>query len=230
MFYTSGELEILKDAKNYYKWILEEFNEFLYGHCLEIGSGYGTFSKYILESNVKKLTCIEPAQNLLPKLRKNLKNYKNYEIHKTTLENFKTDKSFDCIVCVNVLEHIRNDYLAMKKMYTLLKKGGNICIFVPAHQFLYGSLDKVFLHYRRYDKKRLTMLAKKTGFKIIKLRYFNSLGVFSWFLMSRIFKIYRFNKTSIKIYDNLVVPVMKKIEKIFTPPFGQSLLMIGKKV
>ena len=41
------------------------------------------------------------------------------------------DNVFDIIVCSAVLEHIKEDMLAMKEMYRVLKKGGIALIQIP---------------------------------------------------------------------------------------------------
>jgi hypothetical protein len=33
----------------------------------------------------------------------------------------------------------------------------------------------------------------------------------------------------LKIWDNVVTPVVSKFESWVTPPFGQSILIVGKK-
>ncbi|MCL2399555.1 MAG: methyltransferase domain-containing protein [Defluviitaleaceae bacterium] len=48
------------------------------------------------------------------------------------------DNTFDVIICNHVLEHVPNDYIAIKELIRVLKKGGEAYITAP----VFGSLEK----------------------------------------------------------------------------------------
>lgn len=48
--------------------------------------------------------------------------------------------------------------------------------------------------------------------------------------MGKIFQLRYWDSQSVKIYDQIVTPIISRIEKIIPPPIGQSLLSIGVKV
>jgi SAM-dependent methyltransferase len=73
---------------------------------------------------------------------------------------------FDAIVALNVLEHIEDDELALKKVYRMLKPGGVAVIEVPAAPHLFDYYDSHLMHFRRYALKPLVELAQDTGFHI----------------------------------------------------------------
>ena len=54
---------------------------------------------------------------------------------------------------MDVLEHIRDDYSALKEWKKVLNPNGIILISVPAFQHLWSHHDKFLGHYRRYNKK-----------------------------------------------------------------------------
>lgn len=137
--------------------------------------------------------------------------------------------SFDCIVCVNVLEHIKDDLEAVKQIRSLLQPDGHFCLLVPAHPFLYGTLDESFGHHRRYTKKRLRELALLTGFSIERLRFFNAAGVFTWLLMGKVLRWRTWGKSPVAAYDRIVIPCTRWLENLIAPPLGQSLLMVARK-
>lgn len=229
--YEGLELEGLKEAINYYQWIVDEFWPYLRGACLEVGAGIGTFSTFLLKTPICSLTCIEPSPNLVPLLQDRLTGgRKPVTIIQSTLQDFANNSSvlFDCIVCLNVLEHIEDDYIAMEHMKNLLKPNGHLCLFVPAHPWLYGTLDESFGHFRRYTKRYLTNLIKETGLIVKSLKFFNFVGVFTWILMGKILHWRTWGRSPVAAYDRLIVPICRSIERFLKPPFGQSLLVVAK--
>ena len=45
--------------------------------------------------------------------------------------------SFDTILYLDVLEHIKNDFLELERACQLLRRGGKIVVLSPAHNFLF---------------------------------------------------------------------------------------------
>ena len=134
----------------------------------------------------------------------------------------------DTVFCLNVLEHIRDDKLALKNIFEVLEKNGRFCFLVPAFSWLYGSLDRQLGHRRRYSKKELIKKLKKIGFRIEKCEYFNFFGFFGWFLISRLFFKQSYVTEEIGFFNRLV-PFFRFIEKKIKIPFGQSIFCIAYK-
>ena len=74
--------------------------------------------------------------------------------------------SFDAVVLLNVLEHIRDDDAALTQVYRILKPGGIAIIEVPAGPHLYDDYDKALKHFRRYEMGELKAALQKAGFSI----------------------------------------------------------------
>jgi len=229
--YFGKDLEAMSFAQNYHTWILEEFAPYLGEKMAEIGAGMGSFSDFLLTAGVKELTAFEPSSNMFPLLEEKFSSNSNVE----TYDAFFEDKShlftnsFDSICYINVLEHIEDEKEAMQHAYNSLRPGGHLLIFVPALSFLYSDLDKKLGHFRRYSKKNLVETVSSAGFTIKKAKYFDIAGIIPWYLVFVLLK--RIPTTSsVSAYDKLVVPIMKRVEKILTPPVGKNLVLIGQKV
>src|SRR3989338_7377722 len=68
---------------------------------------------------------------------------------------FFDKREFNTVVCLNVLEHIKDDRAAIKNLFQLLEAGGYLILLVPSHPNLYGVIDASIGHFRRYAKDDL---------------------------------------------------------------------------
>jgi len=224
---------IMAVAKNYLDFLYSLVAPFQHGDILEIGSGRGNITEMALRNNsrnIKSMTCIEPDMNCINALKKMAENSR-FDMRILTgyfpdviPEGFK----FDLIYSFNVLEHIEEDQDALNKAVNLLKPKGILFAFVPAFPVLYGSMDKMLKHFRRYTKKDLQHKFLKSGLKITELRYYNFIGFWGWFINNRIFKIREQKNRQVRLFDKLL-PLQIKIEQNLEPFVGQNLLIIGQK-
>lgn len=218
-------LESMSQAVWYNQWTLNKFAPFLYGDILEIGCGIGNFTGLLAKYG--KVWAIDIDQEYIKKTKLNKKiNVGFGDIEKG--KYFFKNKMFDSIVCLNVLEHIKDDNFAIKNLFALLKPGGKLILLVPAHQFLYGEIDRSIGHLRRYNKGDLTKLLEEAGFKILLSRKLNFLGALGWFIAGKILKEEIVKKGNIKIF-NLVAPFVLFVEDLFEIPIGTSILIIAQK-
>lgn len=221
-------LESMNQAQWYNQWTLNQFSGFLKGKILEVGCGIGNFTKSLLEYG--EVYGIDIRKDYVEKTEKSLSST-NTKIGLGDIEKgeyFFKDTKFDNIVCINVLEHIEDDILAIKNMYDVLNNDGNLILLVPSHPFLYGEIDKSIGHFRRYSKEEIVDKLKTSGFVILKFRSLNLLGALGWFISGRIFKNKIVDQSKIKLF-NLLAPIFLRIEDLINPPFGTSFLIIARK-
>lgn len=232
MEYPGGELHAMGEARNYHRWILGEFRPFLGKRILEVGAGIGTFSSYLLETAIEELILLEPAPNLFPVLQRCFGDEGKVTLIRGGLgevPNELQDLAVDTVVSVNVLEHISEDVAALQAMSTSLRQGGTLLLFVPALPCLYGTLDAAFGHVRRYTKPEFSEKLHRAGFRIVKLQYWNLPGIITWFMAGRVLRQATLSPWGVKLYDRIAVPVIAKMERVFFPPIGQSLIAICTK-
>jgi SAM-dependent methyltransferase len=139
------------------------------------------------------------------------------------------DGSFDAIVLINVLEHIDDDAAMLDHIEHLLVPHGMLLLFVPALQWLFGSLDTLVGHRRRYHKPQLRALVEHAGFAVRDLRYFDALGVLPWYVTGRVIKAKLFNERAARIYDTVGVPLGSFAERFAAPPIGKNLLCVAQR-
>lgn len=228
--YDTDELEALKYAKNYYNWIMGYFKPHLGRSVVEVGAGIGTFSDFIID-NINEpytLSLYEPAGNNFEQLEQKYNGKKKVNIYNDYFK-YSNENQFDTLIINNVLEHIEDDQAIVNDFYKSLLPTGKLLIFVPALDFLYSEFDKDLGHFRRYSKDNLRKLLINNGFKIIEIRYFNILGVLSWYFVFKVLRKKTINIDAVKFSDKYIIPVLRNIESIVKPPIGQNLLVVAKK-
>ena len=225
--YLGKELESMNFAVNYHLWILNLFKPYLGLRVAEVGAGNGSFSKLLLNTNIQHLHCYEPSPNLLPALQKNLEKESRVSIVNDVFNAETPICPFDAIVYVNVLEHIEEDLQELINARQALAKGGKLMIFVPALPWLYSEFDKSIGHFRRYTRNGLNDIVSKAGYTVLKIHYFDMLGVIPWYLNFTLLKR-TLNNSKVALYDRVAVPVSQHIEKLMLPPIGKNLLLIAE--
>lgn len=216
-------LETLRDADQYYQWLHSQVKEYIRGKTLEIGAGIGNFAQWGQKSASEyHVSDVDPR--LVERLSTEYKHAFEWDLYKT----FPGNTLYDTIVILNVIEHLEDDKKALQAIHNRLEPNGNLIVMVPAMQFLYGSLDRSFGHYRRYTLNTMSDLMEGTGFQILKRRYVNVIGMAGWFLYGRILKHQNLPQQLCSRF-NLVLPLLR-IERPIAHFMGLSLIIVGRKV
>ncbi len=130
-------------------------------------------------------------------------------------------------MCLNVLEHIEDDVATLCMFREMLQPGGSLLLLVPAHQALYGRMDELAGHYRRYSRPHLERRFCEAGLAPQELRYFNPLGGVGWWLNAKLAKPRTLSDDAvnrqIRFFDRYVQPLSRVVDPLTAPFFGQSL-------
>lgn len=227
--YSGTELDAVASAKNYYQWIVERFAPFLGRRVVEVGAGIGTFADFIIASpGVESLLCVEPAENVFPVLAERFSTDTRIKTIHANIDQLDLVNAADSLVAVNVLEHVEDDEAFLRAAARIVVPGGHLLLFVPAHQFLYGSLDAAFDHYRRYSKAGLASVVSRAGWEPVRISNVNIAGILPWLIAGKILRNTTLGHRQMRIFDRLVIPVMKRVESVREPFIGQSLLLIAR--
>ncbi len=84
------------------------------------------------------------------------------------------DASFDLVLALDVIEHVRHDSRALEELHRVLRPGGALLVTVPALDMLWSAHDVANGHYRRYTTGALRGRVEAAGFEITTLTYFNT--------------------------------------------------------
>ena len=227
--YGHDILHSLSRAHRLNRWMAETIEPWVGDHVLEIGAGMGNLSMKLLPRLSYTPSDVDPLH--LDFLRNHFANNARVHVKEADLareEHFQAlAGSYDTVVCLNVVEHVEDDRLAMKNIFTALRPGGKACILVPQHPQLYGSLDEVLGHYRRYTKEGLREVLRDPGFRVVELFSFNRVTVPGWYWNARILKRKHFGRIQLKLFDSLVW-LWRRIDR-FIPWGGTSLIAIVER-
>jgi SAM-dependent methyltransferase len=227
--YTGTELDAMGGATNYYRWILGYICRYATGRAVEVGAGTGTVASALLAcTRISELTLIEPAGNLFFHLANRFVAEARVRVVRGYLRECRSWLQADCLIAVNVIEHIAEDVHFLQSAREILVPGGALLLFTPAVPFLYGSLDRAFGHERRYWKHELSDKVRRAGFELEQLRYINFPGVLAWFVAARILRRETIRTSDVRAYDRWVVPWLSRLERYWEPPLGQNLLVIAR--
>jgi glycosyltransferase involved in cell wall biosynthesis len=176
-------LRVMAKAGRYNRLIRDMFSPFLGKKIVEIGAGVGNISRFLLDRDEVTLTDSDPIY-----VRYLQRQYRDWEYVKVRQFDVLRPKDgelwgkFDTAVCFNVIEHVNDDGAALAGLRKLLVPGGLLLLIVPAHPWLFGSLDEHLGHFRRYEKAALTEKLSAAGFEVEKLAYYNQVAVPGWYV------------------------------------------------
>jgi SAM-dependent methyltransferase len=229
LFSHSSEQMVV--APNYADWTFSLLAPYVTGQVLEVGCGVGIFTERIASRcRFERLLSIDVSPEAVAYCRG------HFSEPRLTIERAdarEIEGAFDTIVCMNVLEHIREDDAVLKRFVRLLNLTGRLFLLVPAHQWLYTSWDQFTGHYRRYSKRRMRALIDRAADgESLQLSqfYFNMMGALGyWFVYGMLGKAPQTSVTGqISSFDKWIVPIQRRIEPR-TVPFGLSLVSVIQK-
>ncbi len=200
---------------------------------MDIGAGSGLMLKYFKELGYD-VSGIELDPTLVAKMKKD-PDLKGLSIEQGDITKLKGKEQYDVVVNNDVIEHIEDDRLAIKHLWSFVKPGGMLIVTVPAHSFLYSQRDRDWGHFRRYDRRDLVQKMTETTGTVQFITYWNFLGFFVYLLMEKLLKLklheeirYKESKGN-SIIKKAVDQILILEKNIGGLPIGLSLVVGIKK-
>ena len=228
--YGSHILHSLEKAQRFNRWMAEAIAPYVGARVLEIGAGIGNITTWLLPRDLYVASDINPALSRLPA---NLSLGKPYlHVDRIDLEDASCFApwlgKFDTVVCLNVLEHVRDPLRrAAQHGRARSRPGGRVVLYVPQGQHLYSSLDEVLGHRCRYSREMLAEELKATGFELERFEDFNHFAIPGWFLNGKILKRRHFSRNQLKIF-NMLVPAIRRLDPM-VPGRGLGIIAVAKR-
>jgi len=226
--YGSQILGRLNRAPRFTKWMADVIRPYVGQRVLEIGAGTGNLTAQLIPRLLYWATDINPLYLMyLENVRRNRPYMRVGFTDAEKAESYPKDQTFDTVICLNVVEHLVDDRGALLNIQSVLDGGGRAIVLVPCGPGLYGTLDEVLGHQRRYTRETLGKLVISAGFELETLIEFNRVGVVAWWVNGQLLRRRIFGLWQIKIL-NVMTPLFRAIDKVLPlPPL--SLIAVIRK-
>lgn len=151
--------------------------------------------------------------------------------------------AFDVVGAFDVIEHIDQDELVMQQVRAALRPGGLFIVTVPQYQWMWGALDQLVHHKRRYSRGDLVDRLRRSGFDVIYTTSFVT-ALFPFMIASRLLDRGRgapadatadfASRVSLPRALNAAFDWIMRIDEAalrmgLTLPFGGSLLAVARR-
>ena len=223
-------LQAIAKADGFNGWMHERLEPYLGERVLEVGAGIGTMSRRLVDKDRVVLSDLDPFY--LRMLRYRFGHLPNVAVRRFDLGSDEDaraleDEQLDTVVCLNVLEHVRDDAGALRRMHELLAPGGRAVLLVPQGPRLYGAIDDAVGHHRRYAAGELEDRLTAAGFQVEHQEEFNRAAVPGWFLNSVVLRKRRVDARQMRLYSKLT-PLTRALDRVLPLP-GLSRIVVGRK-
>jgi glycosyltransferase involved in cell wall biosynthesis len=221
-------LERLNQAPRFTRWMADVVRPHVGDRVLEIGAGIGNMSIHLMPRSIYWATDVNPYYlNYLKTLRPTRPYMHVAYTDGMKAESYPAGQNFDTVVCLNVIEHVPDDVGALRNIRDTLTDGGTAVVLVPFGPQLYGSLDEVLGHCRRYTEEQLAEVAQQAGFQVKQILKFNRPGVPAWWFNGKVLRRQTFGMGQIRLL-NLLTPIFRRIDPwLPLPPL--SIIAILRK-
>jgi SAM-dependent methyltransferase len=219
-------LEDLATAHRYRRYLFGLLAPYLGSSVLEVGAGLGDFSSQLADR--ERLVVSEDDPVCLRALEERFGDRPGVEVLGSDVLRLEVDPPVDTVVAVNVLGRIDDDVAGLRAMARAAVPGGRLLLVVPAHPGLAGAYDQALEPRRRYSTDRLRAGVEAAGLVPEVVRPVNLLGGLAWWAVVRVGHQARPTPALVRLYDRVVVPAERLLERRVRPRFGQSILCVAR--
>jgi glycosyltransferase involved in cell wall biosynthesis/phospholipid N-methyltransferase len=203
----------LSRAPRFNAWMADAIRPFCGSRVLEIGSGTGNLTRALIPRRRYVASDVNPLYlSTLATLKADRPYLDTQYTDVSDLASYPPlEGGFDTVVCLNVLEHVGDDRGALANVRSVLAPGGRAIVLVPQGEGLFGTLDDVLGHKRRYSEASLRRLAADAGFTVRELLPFNRASTPAWWLNGKLLKRSSFGLLQV-LALNALTPILRRID------------------
>ncbi len=232
LYYDAGAeiLDAFSVTPRFNRWMADTIRPYLGRRVLEIGAGMGNLSRHLARGR-ERYVATDINSEHLSRLRMHLRHRVNLETRVCDLsrtEDFAPlAGAMDTVVCLNVLEHVADDAGALRNLYTALAPGGRAIVLVPHGQEIFGQLDAVLGHQRRYSREELQGRLQQAGFEVEEILDFNRVSRPGWYVSGKLLKRSRIGRWQLRLFDQ-TVRLWRRLDP-YLPWKATSIIAIARR-
>ena len=143
------------------------------GTLLEVGCGTGV----VLETLHRRFPALQVSgSDLFPQALEHARRLvPTATLAEVDARALTYESQFDVTCAFDVLEHVNEDDVVLAGMMRATASGGGLVVTVPQHRWLWGPMDELAHHVRRYRRGDLLDKIRRAGFRIEFVTSFVSL-------------------------------------------------------
>jgi SAM-dependent methyltransferase len=225
----SNILVSMSDVPKFNRWMGDAIRPWCGDRVLEIGAGIGNMTRNLCPREAYTATDLNPLY--LEYLAGAFAGRPYLDVRRCDLADPRDFEPvagrYDTVVCLNVLEHVPDEAGAQANVRSALQPGGRFVVLVPQGPGLYGSLDEVLGHVRRYTRASLSKALVDAGFEVEQVFDFNRTTSPAWWWNGRVLKRRHFGRVQLKALNSLVW-LIRRIDRLWPWP-GTSVVAVARR-
>jgi 2-polyprenyl-3-methyl-5-hydroxy-6-metoxy-1,4-benzoquinol methylase len=226
--YVGTELDVFARAENWKAYYGSFFPALLEGDVLEVGAGLGATARALCDGRQRSWVCLEPDPVLAGEIEAAVRSGRLPVCCQATrgdLTSLPPGALFDCILYIDVLEHIADDFTELARAARRLKTGGHLVVVAPAHSWLYTPFDEAIGHHRRYTRRSLAERVPR-NLTARRLVYLDSVGLLLSLGNRVLLRSSRPTHAQIQFWDRVVIPVSRRLDPLLCYQVGKTVMGI----
>ena len=227
--YVGTELDVFAHARNWKRYVRDLAAPYLHGDVLEVGGGIGETSCAFRSAAQSSWTALEPDLGLASRLRARVATLPApIRVVAGTLTAIQPGPLFDCVIYIDVLEHIDRDREELAAAAARLKRGGAIVVMSPAHQSLFTPFDTAIGHHRRYNRRTLAALTPPHT-RLVRIRYLDAVGLSLTVGNRLLLQSASPTVRQVLFWDRVCIPVARIVDPLLFGRIGKSILAVWRR-
>jgi SAM-dependent methyltransferase len=229
--YVGTELDLFARATNWKAYLRRQITPYLGPEVLEVGAGLGGTTRHMCSGRHDRWLCLEPDPALARRLEASIRAGELppcCQVEVGTVQDRPHEQTFDTLLYIDVLEHIKDDASEVARAMHLLRPGGHVVALSPAHQSLYAPFDAAIGHHRRYSKKTIAALTP-SGLRMVRLRYLDAVGMLASLGNRLILNQHMPTAKQVALWDGVMVRLSRLVDPVTAYCLGKSVLAVWTK-
>jgi SAM-dependent methyltransferase len=222
--YDGATLETFYHATKWRGYWASRLCPYISGDVAEIGAGLGSNTLLIHRCGARSMFSLEPDYELAARLSARVRGVEGVTTGVGSIR-ILSGHAFDCIVYIDVLEHIEDDKSELERACLLLRPSGRLIVLAPAHQALYSPFDRAIGHYRRYNRASLKSCAPP-WLRLEKMEYLDSAGLLASAMNRFVLRQRTPTLRQILLWDRFMIPISKALDPLLCHRFGKSIMAV----